>query len=207
MRRKGLILGTGVILLLVVAAALPIANILARGVSARDQPTWAETVAARTVRHFAIPSRFRTMENPLPASDEAIKNGLHHFADHCATCHGNDGRGNTRLGKGMFPPPPDMTLEPTQSMSDGEIYAIIQNGIRLTGMPAFGDGDADDASTWKLVHFIRHLPDITGEELVLMETLNPKTPAELRAAAEEAAFLSGEAPAEPAPEATEPQHH
>lgn len=205
MSRKAVFLG--VILLLIVVSGIAVASIFARGISARDQPTWVETVVARTVRHFAIPSRFRAMENPLPASEDAIMNGLHHFADHCATCHGNDGRGNTSLGKGMFPPPPDMTLKASQSMSDGEIYAIIQNGIRLTGMPAFGDDRTDDESTWKLVHFIRHLPDITGGELLLMKTLNPKTPAELATEAEEDAFLSGEMAAEPAEDATNEHQH
>jgi len=195
-----------VVLVLVTLGAIAAGvNVILRGVSARDQPTAAETLVARTARHLAIPAKWRAMPNPVSKADEAIDRGLRHFADHCATCHGNDGKGNTSLGNGMYPPPPDMTLAATQDMSDGEIYAIIQNGVRLTGMPAFGEGRTDDEETWNLVHFIRHLPDLTGEELVLMESLNPKTPAELAAAAEEEAFLSGAAPEKPAPDA-EPNH-
>ena len=71
-------------------------------------------------------------------------------------------------------------------MSDGEIFWIIRNGIRFTAMPAWGDGDpAEDKASWKLVHFIRHLPKLTPEELERMKALNPKTKHDLE---EEAAF-------------------
>jgi mono/diheme cytochrome c family protein len=193
--------------LILVACAAQFAEILFRGVSARDEPTRIETVIARTFRHVAIPATWRNLANPVGQSEEVVGRGLRHFADHCATCHGNDGRGNTTLGRRMYPPAPDMTLDATQKLSDGELYAIIQNGVRLTGMPAFGEGRTDDEETWSLVHFIRHLPEISGEEIVLMNSLNRKTPAELEAEAEEDAFLSGEVSAEPAPAGAAEHHH
>ena len=76
----------------------------------------------------------------------------------------------------MYPKPPDMRLPATQNLTDGELYYIIENGIRLTGMPAWGDPhfmDQDDDS-WKLVLFIRHLPHITPDEIKDMESYNPK---------------------------------
>ena len=77
-------------------------------------------------------------------------------------------------------------------MSDGEIFAIIENGIRLTGMPGFGTGTAESAyGSWGLVHFIRHLPKLTAEEIALMERLNPKTPAQLQEMEAEEDFLGG----------------
>jgi len=201
---RGLI---AIAVIVMVGCVVAVGTVIRRGVSARDEPTRVETLAARTVRHLAIPSEWREMSNPVAKTDEAIERGLRHFADHCAVCHGNDGKGNTSLGNGMYPPPPDMTTAATQDMSDGEIYAIIQNGVRLTGMPAFGKGRTDDEGTWRLVHFIRHLPELTGEELILMQSLNPKTPAELKAEAEEDAFLSGESSAEPASENASEHHH
>ena len=64
-------------------------------------------------------------------------------------------------------------------MSDGELFFIIQNGIRFTAMPGWGTGDpAKDSGSWELVHLIRHPP--TEEELQEMASLNPKTKKELQ---------------------------
>ena len=111
---------------------------------------------------------------------------LAHFADHCATCHANDGSGQTPIGKKVYPRAPDLRLADTQSMSDGEIFWVIHHGIRFTAMPAWGEGDpAQDKDSWKLVHAIRHLPQLTPKELDRMKTLNPKTKKDLE---EDAAF-------------------
>jgi hypothetical protein len=101
--------------------------------------------------------------------------GPAHFADHCASCHANDGGGATELGRNMFPRAPDMRLPDTQNLTDGEIYWVIANGIRLTGMPAWGPGGPDDADTWKLVHFIRRLKDLTAADPKAMKALNPRS--------------------------------
>ena len=73
------------------------------------------------------------------------------------------------LGGGMFPPPPDLASEETQRLSDGEIFNIIKEGIRFTGMPGFGGSDDDN---WKLVLFVRHLPTLSVRERSLMEEVN-----------------------------------
>ena len=97
------------------------------------------------------------------------------------------------MGKQMYPKAPDMTLAATQSMSDGELFATIENGVRLTGMPGFGSGTAESAyGSWTLVHFIRHLPKLTAAEMAEMERLNPKSPEEWKQMQAEEAFLSGE---------------
>ena len=76
------------------------------------------------------------------------------------------------MGQGLYPKPPDLRLRPTQDLTDGEIFYIIQNGIRLTGMPAWGSShEAEDS--WKLVLFIRHLPQLTAEEEKDMKQYNP----------------------------------
>jgi hypothetical protein len=92
----------------------------------------------------------------------------------------------------MYPGTPDMTLAETQELSDGELFSIIENGVRLTGMPGFGNGTAESAAgSWTLVHFIRHLPKLTPEEIAEMEKLNPKSPEEWQQMQREAAFLAG----------------
>jgi mono/diheme cytochrome c family protein len=124
-----------------------------------------------------------------------MREGLEHFADHCAVCHANDGSGATDFGRSLFPPAPDLRADPTQGLTDGELFYIIENGIRFTGMPAFGTGAAEgEAESWKLVHFIRHLPRLTGEQRAHMETLNPRSPVEIRQEIEEERFLRGEGP-------------
>jgi hypothetical protein len=100
-----------------------------------------------------------------------------------------------------------MTLAATQSLSDGELFSIIENGVRLTGMPGFGSGTAESAyGSWSLVHFIRHLPKLTPAELAEMQKLNPKSPAEFEQMRAEEEFLSGEQK-QPSPPATTGAHH
>jgi len=83
----------------------------------------------------------------------------------------------------------------TQNLTDGEMFYIIQNGVRLTGMPAWGGESEHDATdNWRLVHFIRHLPKLTPEEIETMKGLNPKSPDEFRQDEEERRFLEGDAP-------------
>jgi len=162
------------------------------GVSARPQPGRIETFAAHAVRDVAVDARSRGVTNPVPVSDAVISEGMEHFADHCAVCHGNDGSGDTEAGRGLYPRAPDMRLPATQNLSDGELFYIIENGVRLTGMPAWSNGTKEgETSSWHLVHFIRHLPKLSEEELALMDDLNPRTPAELRQREEEKQFLQG----------------
>src|SRR6201997_358673 len=109
-----------------------------RGFSARDNPSSIETLVATTARQLAVSSQYRQLRNPLSSSSD-LHAGMEHFADHCATCHSNDGSGDTPFGKGLYPKPPDMRQKKTQNNSDGELYYTIENGIRLSGMPAFGE--------------------------------------------------------------------
>jgi mono/diheme cytochrome c family protein len=144
-----------------------------RGFSALATPSAIEEFAATTARKMAVPSAYRQLRNPIMPSTENIRAGMEHFADHCATCHSNDGGGDTLFGKGLYPKPPDMRSAETQNKSDGELYYTIANGVRLSGMPAFGEAHSA-AEAWRLVLFIRHLPQITPEELNEMKALNPK---------------------------------
>src|SRR5207245_4906575 len=115
-----------------------------------------------------------------------------HGVDHCVTCDGNDGSGNTEIGRNLYPKVPDMRQPRTQNLTDGELFSIIKNGVRLTGMPAWGDAAGhDDADNWKLVHFIRHLPKITPHELEQMKSMNPVSPSETKEEKEEEQFLEG----------------
>jgi mono/diheme cytochrome c family protein len=174
-----------------------------RGIAARDEPGAIEIALARRARQLAIPSDARSRPNPVPASPESIGSALEHWADHCASCHANDGSGETAIGRGLYPRAPDMRQPATQGLTDGELFYIIENGVKLTGMPAWSTGTPDgEVASWQLVHFVRRLPALTEEELAAIEDLNPRAPAEWRALEEERKFLAGEtdAPAaEPSP--------
>jgi mono/diheme cytochrome c family protein len=173
-----------------VVVAIALVVMLRHGFSAHDEPTVVERVIARTMRHWSTPSDLRDRTNSIALTPAVLAAGRAHFADHCAGCHGNDGKGTSGIGKQMYPRTPDMTLAATQQLSDGEIFSIIENGVRLTGMPGFGSGTAESAAdSWVLVHFIRHLPKITPRELAEMEKLNPKSPEEWKQMQDEAAFL------------------
>lgn len=146
------------------------------GFSAKTEPHPLEVLMARQIRHLAIPIEKRNAENPVPPGPEVLKEARAHFADHCAVCHANDGSGQTPIGKNVYPKAPDLRLNDTQSLSDGELFWVIHNGIRFTAMPAWGSSEPEkDLDSWKLVRFIRHLPQLTREELDEMKTLNPKT--------------------------------
>jgi mono/diheme cytochrome c family protein len=119
-----------------------------------------------------------------------------HWADHCAQCHANNGSGDTELGRNLYPRPPDMRRQETQQLTDGELYSTIKNGVRLSGMPAFGIPGDDDLDSWKLVDFVRYLPRMSEEESIQMEKLNPKTADELKEERMEDQFLNGTAQSE-----------
>ena len=91
----------------------------------------------------------------------------------------------------MSPEVPDLNADHVQKWTDGQLFYIIKNGVRLTGMPAWGSADHDDADSWKLVHFIRHMPKMTAAEIESMKALNPISRFEAQEKKEEDEFLEG----------------
>lgn len=162
-----------------------------KGFSARDEPSAPEAFAARMVRSLSMPADAKQLKSPKPMDEATLTGARMHWADHCATCHANDGSGDTPIGRGLYPKPPDMRTAVTQSKSDGELFFIIENGIRLTGMPAWGGGEGHGAESWPLVGFIRTLPRLTAEDLKEMKSMNPKSPHEAMEDTDEEAFLRG----------------
>jgi mono/diheme cytochrome c family protein len=194
-----------IVLFFVIAVTVQGVLLIRRGFSARDTPTALETYVARLTRKLAVPSSARWQKNPFTATPDVLDDARAHFADHCAICHANNGSGNTEIGQNLYPKTPDMRMLQTQNLTDGELYYTIHNGIRLTGMPAWGTAEKDDDS-WKLVLFIRHLPQLTPEEEEEMTRLNPKSPAELKEEQEEQQFLNETEPSNRTRKATDHHH-
>jgi mono/diheme cytochrome c family protein len=184
-----------ILIVLVLLAGVAIAAgamILHDGLSARATPSALEAFFAQHAHRLSIPSNARQMHNPTEVSDLNLREARQHFADHCASCHANDGSGDTMYGKGLYPKPPDLRKPETQNLSDGEIFWIIENGVRFTGMPAFGGGHGSAEDSWKLVLFIRHLPQLADQERLEMEHANPKGPDDREEDQEEDDFLGGQ---------------
>ena len=190
---KKLCILLAVVLLAVLGVVAAGAAVLFRGgSSAKVEPTPVEAALARRLRRLGIPGSFRQLRNPMPSSKEVLAAGRAHFADHCAICHANDGSGETGMGRSLYPRATDLRLAQTQLLTDGELFYIIENGVRLTGMPGWGDGSEESKrASWHLVTFIRHLPQLAPEEKVEMERLNPKSPEEWREMQQDERFLKG----------------
>ena len=181
--------------LVFVGVVVAVVFVRGSGISAMREPWPLEERVARAGWRFMIPRETRDAANPVPSTAEVIADGLEHFADHCAVCHGNDGSGDTAIGRRIFPRAPDMRAAGTQGLTDGEVFYAIERGIPWTAMPAWGTGTPEDAEeSWKLVRFIRHLPALTPQELTSMEKLNPKSAGELARDREIDEFLKGSGP-------------
>lgn len=176
-------------------AVIAAVMLLRGGIGTRQAPRALETRVARELRGMAIPSSEKARRNPEPQTAATLRSGLEHFADHCASCHANSGSGETAMGRALYPRAPDMRTAATQSLSDGELFYIIEQGVKLTGMPAWGTGTPEgEAASWHLVQFIRHLPSLAEHELEEMKALNPRSASEWREEEEMRRFLAGEEP-------------
>lgn len=188
------------LVLVALAAVAGYVYLQRHGLSARGRPSAVEAWVAGRLRHLATPERIRGRTNPLPATPAVLESARRHFADHCASCHSNDGSGRTEIGQSLYPPAPDLRRAATQRLRDGELFAIIEDGIRFTGMPGWGDGSEVSArQSWELVHLIRHLPRLTPQELHDMERFNPVSPTEQEERDAERRFLEGGAAPGPNP--------
>lgn len=151
-----------VLFLLVGAAAVSQFNL-----SARSEPGRAESYLATKAKRFLIHKASRGAVPPPPVDlQTSIKEGDKLFGTECGQCHGLDGRKATDAGRWMYPRAADLTSPDVQRYSDRELFWIVKNGIRLSGMPGFGRVEPDD-HIWNLVHFVRTLPskaNSKGEE-------------------------------------------
>ena len=119
----------------------------------------------RTIAPWAldrsVEKRAPTETNPYAGNSAAIATGLDHYRENCVMCHGAPGVEAADLSKGIYPSAPSLDKE--NDTSDGEFFWVVKHGIRMTAMPAFGPTHTDD-DIWKIVAFIRQLPDLTPQE-------------------------------------------
>jgi len=132
-------------------------------VAAAVPPGSLETHLARFALDRSVSRRASNTTNPVARDADALRAGREHYKEMCVACHGAPGVDPSEIGEGLNPPAPDLTLERVQRRSDGELFWIVQNGIRMSGMPAFG-ATHKERQIWEIVAFLRHLPSITPEE-------------------------------------------
>jgi mono/diheme cytochrome c family protein len=126
--------------------------------SALPEPGNTETFLATKAKHFLVRIASRGEIPPSPTDMKAsLAEGDKLFGTDCSECHGNSGRKPTDAGRWMYPRAADLGSTEVQSYSDRELFWIVKNGIRLSGMPAFGRVESDQ-NIWDLIHFVRTLP-------------------------------------------------
>ena len=142
--------------ILVLAAALIVIAMTRFNLTALHPPGPTETRLAVLAKRSIIRRASRDGIPPRP-SKASVDTGATQYGLDCSVCHGNDGRAQTPLGDSMYPRVADLTSKQVQSYSDQELYWIIQNGIRFTGMPGFSKVETAD-HIWDLVIYVRTLP-------------------------------------------------
>jgi mono/diheme cytochrome c family protein len=184
--------------IVVAGAVVLLVGLHGRGISAARPPSALEERAAVAAWRFLVPAHVKQETNPVTPTDAVLTEAADHWADHCAVCHGSDGGGSAKLSRHMYPRVPDVRASRTQSLTDGELFYAIEQGIPWTGMPAWTSGtDEGERESWALVRFIRHLPSLTPTEIAHIEGLMPKSAADLKQEQEIDDFLRPSAPQPP----------
>ena len=154
MTRRQYGIAIAVVFALIVVAGALYEWILPGLSSARTVPPKLEVAIATWLLHQSVPAAAKAAVNPLGSDAADIVAGRDLFRENCEVCHAYDGGGHTRVGGSEYPHAPPLRVA-VRSMSDGEVFYHIRNGIRNTGMPAW---DMPDRQIWELVAYIRRLP-------------------------------------------------
>lgn len=125
-------------------------------------PTRANKQPPDWERHMAMSALDNSVErhaphtnNPVPPTDENLISGLKIYTMNCALCHGGIDRQPSTLAKSLYPPPPNLILDPDDD-PEWHIYYVIHNGIRYTGMPAW-DKTLSETDMWKVTAFLSRI--------------------------------------------------
>lgn len=158
---KGMLAGTGVLLLVVVAAGAGLAAFGMFNVGADEPPGTFAEMFFPSARDRSIAARAADITVPKLDDPQMVAEGAEHYAPMCAMCHLAPGMADTDLRKGLHPQPPvlaTLALRPA-----GEQFWIVKHGIQMTGMPAWG-ATHSDGDIWKMVAFLQKLPGMTPEQ-------------------------------------------
>ena len=120
------------------------------------------------VKDRSISAHSKGITVPSLKEPKLLERGFNHYHPMCRLCHGAPGFDRNEFAKGLYPSPPDLTSgNVQQEWNDAELYWIIKNGLKLTGMPAFGVTH-DDNQIWGMAAFLRNLPNLQAKKYVAM---------------------------------------
>jgi mono/diheme cytochrome c family protein len=155
---------TGIVgaLLLAVAGGLLVIVSGALNVAATDPDSPMTEWVLHTTMRRSVAMRSSAIAAPKSFTEAQGKAGFQEFRAMCAGCHGAPGKMRSAIGKGLRPRAPDLALAAGDWSSAG-LFWIVKNGIKMTGMPAFGPTH-DDQTIWNIIAFVRQLPNMTGEQ-------------------------------------------
>ncbi len=169
--------GGGIVVGGLLAVGVPLA-VVALGVidmSAASPPGRMESVIGPWVLNRSMARHAQEQDNPFEDAPSVLPSGMKHYGANCVLCHGAREVPPVELAHGLNPPAPALDAEAARSRTDGQLFWVVRNGIRMTGMPAFGPTHEDE-EIWHIVAFVRHLPDLTDQERQTLLAVVQKEP-------------------------------
>ena len=163
MKNKSMLLigfGAGILVCLLVPILLLAMGVI--NVGADVKPGLVERTLAPWARDRSVAKHASKEKSPNAGDLAAIATGLDHYRENCLMCHGAREIAGAELSKGLNPSAPSLD-KGEKNTPDGELFWIIKHGLRMTPMPAFGPTHTDE-EIWKIVAFIRHLPELNAQE-------------------------------------------
>jgi hypothetical protein len=136
---------------------------------ASSVPHWGATEwLMEKIREQSISAHSKGIIVPPLRGGNFINVGFRHYHTMCRLCHNAPGHTRTEISQGLYPAPPDFTVNDTRLPSDAEVFWIARNGIKMTGMPAFGSTHSEE-ELWEIVFFAKRVPNMKPEEYRAME--------------------------------------
>jgi mono/diheme cytochrome c family protein len=130
------------------------------------EPAWRARLFD-TIKDRSIDRRAAVLPAAPPLGDpQLIRTGLVHFTEMCVVCHGAPGVPKSEIGMGLNPDPPDLAHEAAEQ-SPVRLFWVLKNGIKMTGMPAFGLTHSDE-QLWAMVAFLKQLPKLSPRQYAAM---------------------------------------
>ena len=120
-----------------------------------------------TTREHSVETRAEKIHVPDLNNPARLDEGLEHYHAMCAGCHGAPGLDPDEIGQGLSPRPPKLARHKFEGKEAAEAFWVIQNGIRMTGMPAFGPTHTDE-QIWNIVAFLRRMHELSPEQYAQM---------------------------------------
>ncbi len=116
-----------------------------------------------TARDQSIHFHSREIQAPPLKDPKMAKGGFKEFHEMCRQCHGAPGQQKAEFAQGLYPNPPDLTSKEMKGLDERELYWVVKNGIKMSGMPGFGPTHEEE-ELWAIVAFLKQLPGIQAKE-------------------------------------------